>query len=55
MVPLGPLTWTFSLALPPFIRPNQYVNYSENSAVVRQAAAECQGITENLTTPPRPA
>ena len=32
----------------PFIRPNQYVNYSENSAVVRQAAAECQGITENL-------
>ena len=33
----------------PFIRPNQYVNYSENSAVVRQAAAECQGITENLT------
>ena len=32
----------------PFIRPNQYVNYTENSAVVKQAAAECQGLTENL-------
>lgn len=32
----------------PFIRPNQYVNYTENSAVVRQAATECQGLTENL-------
>lgn len=32
----------------PFVRPNQYVNYNTESAVVKKAAEICAGATENL-------
>ncbi|MBR4425582.1 MAG: transglutaminase domain-containing protein, partial [Oscillospiraceae bacterium] len=32
----------------PFVRPNQYVNYNTDSAVVKKAAEICAGVTENL-------
>lgn len=32
----------------PFIRPNQYVNYSDGSLVVQKAAEKCAGVTDNL-------
>lgn len=32
----------------PFIRPNQYVTYTEGSAAVKKAAELCQGATDNL-------
>ncbi len=32
----------------PFIRPNQYVNYSASSAAVKKAAELCAGVSDNL-------
>ena len=32
----------------PFLRPNQYVNFNENSKAVAKAAELCQGATDNL-------
>ena len=32
----------------PFLRPNQYVNFTEGSAVVAKAAELCQGAADNL-------
>lgn len=32
----------------PFLRPNQYVNFSEDSNAVAKAAELCEGVTENL-------
>ena len=32
----------------PFLRPNQYVSFSENSAAVAKAAELCQGASDNL-------
>ena len=32
----------------PFLRPNQYVNFTENSKAVAKGAELCQGITDNL-------
>lgn len=32
----------------PFIRPNQYVNYNEDSDVVQLASEKCLGVTDNL-------
>lgn len=32
----------------PFLRPNQYVNFSDGSAAVAKAASLCQGATDNL-------
>lgn len=32
----------------PFLRPNQYVNFSEDSNAVVKAAELCEGVTENL-------
>lgn len=32
----------------PFLRPNQYVNFSEDSKAVSKGAELCQGITDNL-------
>ena len=32
----------------PFLRPNQYVNYTEDSAAVAKGAELCAGLTENL-------
>lgn len=46
------LSASFSVTLTdefaPFLRPNQYVNFTENSKAVAKGAELCQGITDNL-------
>lgn len=42
------VTVTMQDPMASFIRPNQYVNYSEGSLAVQKAAEKCDGITDNL-------
>ena len=42
------LTATLADEFAPFVRPNQYVNFTEGSAAVKKAAELCKGVTDNL-------